>query len=250
MKPGRLIAIVVIVVVAGILVWRFLPGLRHRARDAYERYGGWTPEARRADPVGFLEYAEKKLQADLDELKQSRQSLADAARRLEAERQSNENLLASAGKLANSFRAAYQAAESGGSWPVSVAGATYTHEQLVSQVRLVLSQKANYEKVLKEIDKASEAVKTKSEHLVSQINETKATLAILPAKKEIARVNKLTEDIEELLGEVDELLGENEEALAASPIRTVEELTRAKPGTATPSTSLDADVKAFLEGGG
>lgn len=250
MKPGRLIAIVVIVVVVGAVVWRFFPGIRHRATDAYERYGGWTPEARRADPVGFLEYAEQKLQADLDALKQSRQNLADAARRLQAGRQRNQNLLASAGKLADSFRSAYQAAESGGSWPVSVAGATYTQEQLTSQVRLILGQRANYGKVIEEIDKASEAVETKSEHLVAQINETKATLAILPAKKEIARVNKLTEDIEELLGEVDALLGENDQALAESPIRTVEELTQAKPGTATPSTSVEADVKAFLEGGG
>lgn len=247
MKTTRIIIVVLIAAIIAVFALSFLPGLRHRALDAYKKYGGWTPEARRADPVGFLEYAEKKLEGDLAALEDSRRTLGAASSKLAAERGKTEGLLSTADTLAGKFRTAYRAAKAGGAWPVEVSGANYSEHQLVDQVKLILSQKANYQKIIGELDAAAKAVKAKGEQLVTQVNTTKATLAILPAKKEIARVNKLTADIGELLGQVDDLLGANEKALEASPVRTVEELTAAKP--TKPATGIDAEVKAFLEGG-
>jgi len=249
MKGLRWIVGLVVVVAIGVAAWRLLPGLRTKARDVYGKHGGWTEEARRDDPVGFLEYAERKLTRDLAALNTSRGDLAQATQRIAAEQAKTEGLVASATTLGESFRAAYKAAEAAKAWPVEVSGASYSREQLVQQVRLILMQKGNYEQIIGEFKKAADAAKKKAEQLVGQVNRTKATLAILPAKKEIARVNKLTEGIDDVLAKVNDLLGENEDVLSASPIRTVEELAAAKPTTATPAAKLDADVKAFLEAG-
>jgi len=249
MKGLRWIVGLVVLVVIAVAAWQWLPGLRSKARDVYRKHGGWTEEARRDDPVGFLEYAEQKLAKDLAALNRSRSDLAQATQRIAGEQTKTEGLLASAVTLAESFRTAYKGAAAAKAWPVEVSGASYSKEQLVQQVRLILMQKGSYTQIIAEFKKAADAAKKKSEQLVGQVNRTKATLAMLPAKKEIARVNKLTEGIDDVLAQVNDLLGENDDVLSASPIRTVEELAAAKPATATPSAKLDADVKAFLEGG-
>jgi len=247
MKLLRTTVAILIIVVLALLIWRFFPGLRHRAVETYKKHGGWTEAARKADPAGYLEYAEKKLTGDLESLAGSQTKLAEASVRITAEQEKTQQLLASANELAGAFKTAYTQAEANQTWPVEVSGAKYDKPQLMEQVRLILMQRDNYEQIVREMDKASVAIKKKGEQLVTQITATKATLSILPAKREIARVDKLTEGIESLLGDVDDLLGENEKALGESPIRTVEELMQAKQKPSSPSSDINAKAKAFLE---
>jgi len=241
----KILGVVALVAVLGVLVWNFLPGVRHRAVKVYKKHGGWTPEARKADPVGFLEHAEKKLARDLEALQQSRRALAEAQEKIAAEAEKNQGLLRSAIALADNFRTAYREAQESKTWPVEISGANYSEEELVEQVRVILMQKANYEQILEEFGSAAATAKEKAEQLVTQTNSTKAALAMLPAKKEIARVSKLTEGLSGTLGQVSSLLGENEKALASTPIRTVEELVGAKPTTKAPADP-QAEAKAFL----
>ena len=243
----KIIGILALIAVLGALAWTFLPGVRHRAVKVYEKHGGWTPEARKADPVGFLEHAEKKLARDLEALQESRRALAQAQEKIAAEAEKNQGLLQSAMALADKFRTAYREAQESKTWPVEISGANYSEKELVEQVRVILMQKANYEQILKEFESASAAAKEKSEQLVTQTNSTKAALAMLPAKKEVARVSKLTEGLTETLGQVSSLLGENEKALTSTPIRTVEELVGSKQATKAPADP-QAEAKAFLEG--
>jgi len=82
MKLQRALVVVIAVIVCGALLWHFAPGCRQRAADVYEKYGGWTDEARREDPVGFIEYAERKLRAHLAGMQQNTRDLAAARERL------------------------------------------------------------------------------------------------------------------------------------------------------------------------
>ena len=246
MKLLRTIVAVIVVGVLGVLAWRFLPGCRQKAINIYQKHGGWTAEARRSDPVGFLEYAEDKLTKDLEALTESRQALGRAKEAIALEKAKTEGLFASAQSLAQAFRTAYKQAEAQNAWPVTVSDAKYSREQLLGQVKLILAQKKNYENTLGEFDRATAAIKEKSQNLVSQINSTKATLALLPAKKELARVSKLTEDVDDLLGQINGVMGQNEKVLSTSPIRTVEELTLGQQKSTSGSES-DSEVKAFLE---
>jgi phage shock protein A len=247
MKTGRLIVLLVIIAAVGLLIWRFVPGLRQKATDAYRRYGGWTEEARRADPVGFIEYAEKELKDDLQSLEDTRLRMAEAAETVASELERARVLLDSAGELAEQFRQAYRQAEAQGGYPVEVAGAEYTRDELIEQVRLVLLQQASYEAIIADFEAATGTVADKQQQLVTQITATKAALSSLPAKKEIARLNELTGRTEELFQKVDEVIGQNETVLAASPVRTVEELIQEREATSEAAEGVDAE--AFLEGG-
>jgi len=249
MKTIRAVLVVLVVlVIAGLVLWRFFPGLRQRGIDAYRQYGGWTEEARRADPVGFIEYAETRLAQDLTTLKQTRRRLAEARETIADETERYRELRAKAEELAQSFRAAYRGAAADG-YPVEVAGAEYTRAELLEQVRLILVQRANYEQILSELRTADAAAAEKAQQLLTQISNSQASLAMLPAKREIARVNQLSGATEELMAQVNALLAENVTVLEESPVRTVEQLldTSTAPRAGAAQAEPDVDVIAFLE---
>ncbi|MDP6631133.1 MAG: hypothetical protein QGH42_11565 [Kiritimatiellia bacterium] len=243
MKAKWLIIGVVIVVVA-VVAWRKLPGLRTRATNAVGQVGGWTEEARQTDPLGFMDYAEKELNQHMSQLKEARRNMQEALQRIADETKRNGDLLESAATLAHKFRGAYRKAMVGG-YPVEVAGGTYSRESLIEQVRLVMMQSANYTKAIDDLGRATKAAGATGQSILTQITDTQAALASLPAKKEIARVNKLTGRTQELLAQIDALIDRNETVLKESPVRTVEELVHTD---LAPAEGIDVDVMAFLEG--
>ncbi len=249
MKISKLVVAIVVVIVVGVLAWRFMPGLRQKAVDVYRQHGGWTEEARRADPVGFIEYAERELKGDLADLKATRTRLSEARDDLAAELQKHRSLLEKAEELAATFREAYRRAEAGGGYPVSVSGQDYAKGELIEQVRLILLQRRNYSEIIDDMVAAAEKAASKQQQLVTQVTATKAALSALPAKKEIARVNELTGRTRQLFQQANEAISQNQEVLAESPVRTVEELSRKGVGEATATSEGEVDVRAFLEAG-
>jgi hypothetical protein len=229
------------------LVWRSSPGCRQRAADVYGKYGGWTEEARRADPIGFIEYAEGKLAEDLEALNQSRRSLADAEQTIELELADTRVLQQAADELAAQCRQAYQEAEASAAYPVEVAGKSYTRADLLEQVELILLQKRNYQQIVEGFEQAAADVAVRQPQLVAQINSIRAALKTLPSKKEIARINQLTGQTEELLGQVNDLIDQNAALLGQSPVRTVEELIQTRDASRQGEAG-QVDVRAFLEG--
>ena len=246
MKTLRLLLVVVVVAVGLLAVWRFMPGCREKVKGFVQEQGGWTEEARRADPVGFVEYAQQQLESDLQKLEDARERLATAREDIGAEEERIQERLTAARDLAEEFRQGYQAAEETATWPVTLQGRDYSREELVEQVRLFLLQRNSYEQTLQDLAEAEEAAADKRQEVVSKITGTQAALASLPAKKEIARVNQLTGRTEELLEQVNELIGENREVLSESPVRTVEELVARREEPPAEGEG-DVNVTAFLE---
>lgn len=247
MKISRLVIVIVLLVVLAVLAWKFMPGVRQKAVDVYREHGGWTEEARRADPVGFIEYAEGELQDDLAALEQTRVRITEARKTLASELDKHRSLLKEAEQLAATFREAYRQAETGPGYPVRVSGRDYGKDELIRQVRLILLQRESYEQIIDDMEAAAENLTSKKEQLVTQITATKAALSSLPAKKEIARVNELTGRTREIFQQANELIGKNRDVLAESPVRTVEELSqRGKEGAAT-APQGEVDARAFLE---
>ena len=233
------------VVVALIVAWQIVPGLRTRARDAYGKVGGWSDKAREADPLGFMEYAEGRLEKHLASLKIGRVRIREGQTRIEDETKRNRDLLGKSKDLAVAFRASFKAAEADSAFPVAVAGSAYSRNELIEQVRLVLMQRDNYTKAISDLVAAGKATVGADAKLLRQLTDTQAALAALPAKKEIVRVNQLAGQVQELLVQIDALIDRNETVLQETPVRTVEELL---VGTVSSETAPDLDVMAFLEG--
>ena len=191
MKGLRWIGVVLVLVVLGVVAWRLLPAFRTGAADAVRRHAGWTEAARRKDPVGFMDYAERTLNEHLEKLVAARGALGTAGGRIDMEKQRTADLMASADRLAGNFKAAFVKAEPA-AYPVTVAGASYGRDELIEQVRLVLLQRRHYKAAIADLETAAAAAEKAGRDLLKQVTDTRAALAALPAKREIARVNELT----------------------------------------------------------
>ncbi len=250
MKTSTLLILVLVVLVA-LLAWWKLPGLRHRVNQGIEGVVGWTEEARRNDPVGFIEYAQERLGEDAQAFDASLVELADARLQAEQELERNQQLQGTATGFAEEYRATWTAAEGGGGWPVEVHGQSYDQAQLVEQVKLILLQKNNYEEVIGELQSVLEMATARQEQLRARINSTRATLVRLESQKAVARVDEITGRADELLDQVDELLGSNRNALEElrSPVRTIEEILQAEASPEATGAGDEIDAMAFLQGG-
>jgi len=248
MGTRRLLVILVILAFCAVAAWYLAPGFRHRAVDVYEKYGGWTEEARNAEPVKFIDYAERKLQGHLTDMEQNVENLASARERLRQAATKTRTSLAAAGEMAESFRTAYRQAEADSSYPVRMEGRDYDRAQLLEQVRLILQQRADGQETLAQLEQTEQKAGQKETDLLAQITRVKAALEMLPAQREIAQASELTGETERTWAEVNDLIGRNEKLLTGSPVRTVDELLHDRE--AEPAAEAgEVDVLGFLEGG-
>ena len=246
MKLQRVFVVIALAVVCGALLWHFAPGFRHRAVDVYGKYGGWTDEARSADPVGFIDYAEQKLQGHLADMRQTTQDLAAARERLRQATEQTRASLTAADQMAESFRTAYRQAEADSSYPVRMEGRGYERAELIEQVRLILQQRADGRQALGQLEQTAETAGQKETELLAQVTRIKAAMEMLPAQREIARAHELTGETEKTWAEVNDLIGRNETLLTGSPVRTVDELLHDRETES--GTAGKVDVLGFLEG--
>ncbi len=242
-KLPRILTLVVLLLL-GWFAWSRLPGLRTKVGSTVEEYGGWTAEARAADPVGFLDFAEAKLVRDIETFKESRVSLGETRIHAESEMARNAKLLSAAEALADRFRGAYRGAN--GTWPIDVEGASYSEEQLVEQVETLLIERDTYARVVTIYGDVIVAAEAQQKELRTRIQTTEATLIEIRAQRELVRVQQATAETDELLGQVDELLSGNDAARDAidDPVRSVEDLLAAP----TPTNTEAPKALEFLEG--
>lgn len=246
MKLQRILVVLIIAAFCGVAVWHFAPGFRHRAVDAYQKYGGWTEEARAADPVGFIDYAEGKLRGHLTDMQRTTQDLAKAREQLRQAMDKTRASAEAADQMAESFRAAYRKAEADSSYPAYLEGRDYDQAKLIEQVRLILQQRSDGQQALVQLEQTAQKAAQRETDLLAQTARIKAALEMLPAQRAIAEAHELTGETEKTWAEVNDLIGRNETMLTGSPVRTVDELLRdrqAKPDTAAGAV----DAMAFLE---
>jgi hypothetical protein len=245
MGGNRLLSLIVVLLLVGAGAYFLFPGFRTKVNDTVSGLTTWNAEARRKDPVGFIDYAMKALGANVDKFEAVRSDLRVATAKLEKLRGENQAKQAFADKQLEEFKKAYKGAKDGNAWPVTVAGRPYKEGELKSQVSVLLTERGGFEAVLKQVDASLVNAERKGNELLNRINESKAKLSILGAQRELVKVNQLTAESEKLLAEVQDVLLQNE-ALAEKPaVRTVEELMR-DAGEAPGASS--ANVDAFLNG--
>lgn len=246
MNPAKIVIALVVLACLGVAAYTFSPGLRAKMDDVVDKVVGWTDEARRDDPVGYVEYALEKLAADLGRFRDARSSLAETKQGAQDKLAENEQLNAAAIELSGAFREQYGLAEGSQGYPVTVAGEAYDHDQLVSQVQLVLAQRDTYASAVVDLEAAVATMDETANHIESRIIETQKNITLLETKLEVLKIEKLTAETEQLLTNVEALLHENEDVLS-DPVRTVEELLNAlQSPEAEPAPDARAAALEFL----
>jgi hypothetical protein len=231
-----LIGIVAAVVAIGAVAYFVFPGIRAKIDSTYEKHAGWTPEARKKDPVGFIDYSVSKLETNIAKFESLRTDVRTGKSKLEKEKAENESKLKFNTNLLAEMKTAFKTASESGKWPVEIAGRKYDEKDLRRQVEVFLGENETFASVSRQLDQACKDIEAKEDEVNNRITESKSKLSMLKTQREIVKANALTADSEKLLAEVNDVLIQNEAASTPVVVRTTDEMRReaAKSAPSTP----------------
>lgn len=236
--------IVALIAVGGYIAWNNIPGLRDKVTQAADNLRSWDAEARKNDPMGFLEHASKQLSADIT-------AFEDAKKGLDATKKKAEDTLASfrddeanAKTLASTIKERYVAAEASGEWPVTVLGESYSRDKLMEQVEELLATQDNAAARQTEYLAVLEKIEMKRGELRTRINDSKAALDRLAAQKAMIEVDTLSTEADELLAQVNEVVTGNS-GTVDDPVRSLEDLLKDASKAASAETKTESPSRAL-----
>ncbi|MDA1264513.1 MAG: hypothetical protein O2816_05465 [Planctomycetota bacterium] len=259
MNPLKIV-LPILLVIGGIVVWQFSPGVRSSVRDRLADLGAWTEKARKEDPQGFMNFAIDKLKGDQGKFKEAKLSLAAAGKRAEEQRDSSDKKAMVAAGLLERMNTAYATAEGGAGYPIAFAvmdggqPTQYDRNEFLNQVQLLLAQKRTHEENVENLGKLLEAVDQKSIEISTRTTEIQGRITELETKLEFVKLKQLTDGVESLMSDVYGLLEENAELdeVDSDPVRSLDDLIDAmEKGEAAVDPKAEsgfADALKFLEG--
>lgn len=222
--------------------------------DKYEEVR-WSETMRREDPLGYIDFALGKLDANKAQFGKVRANLAAAKEEAEKRRDEFTTKHATALELAGEQKAAYQAAEMGGGYPIAFLGKDYTKEQFVNQVTLTLTERDALDQGIDDLTDAIARIETSRTELAERVTKIDASRVQLQTKRAVVEVQQLTQEIEDLLANVDELLVEDQTAIEAlpaddDPVRSLDDFLKAVQDAEAPAEDAQPESAAlqFLEG--
>lgn len=248
MKPKFLLFVLII---GGFIAYTQFPNLRAKAKGLANQYGGWTQEAIKDDPAGYIEYAQKKLSENITTFEASRTKLTDIRRDAETKLEGFKKSLDSADALAASFKEKFQAAKANGSFPIEVVGKKYNEADAVRQVELILAEKANAQKRIEDYTKMLAAVETKRSQLLDRISQSNAKVDELEAQASMVKLDSLTAEADKLLAQVNTVVEDNGKLAAGEtgdPVRSVADMMSdiEKLAAEAPKAVENSSAMAFL----
>ena len=233
------------VVTVGVGLMWFSPAFRAIVKTAGQEYGGWTIDAQKADPAGYIEYVRGQLRTDLASMRDSHAQLRAEQEQLTELTATKQRQLTDSSRMLESFRTAWQS----GTFPVTVLGQTYSAEQLQAQVALLLEEQAGYESGMQRVGEAEQAALGRIRELTVQMDRTTTSLSLLDTQKELLVSRSLQTNGNVLTANVETLLNDNQQVLSSGPVRPLDDLVAAeKTPVAATSTSM-ARVMEYLKHG-
>ena len=249
MKPKFLIFVVIL---AGAIAWTQFPNFRAKAKGLANQYGGWTEQAIKDDPAGYIEYAQKQLEANIKTFEASRTALSESRTTAETKLNDFKKALDGADALAATLKSQFQAAKASGSFPIEVAGRKLSEADTVRQVEQLLAEKSNAQKRIEDYTKILAAVETKRSQLTDRISQSRAKVDELIAQAAMVKLDKLTGEADKLLAQVNEVVIDNGKLAAGEtsgdPVRSLAEMMQdiEKLAAEAPKAAAESDAMAFL----
>ena len=238
------------VVVLLLVIQKFAPGLWTEARTAYSDNLGWNENARKANPVGFLQYSKTDLQKSYDEISGIIKDLEIQNNRLKKER---EKLNSDQGKyeeVLNRAKDIYSQAKLSpeNSYPVKFMGAEYKQEEFMAQVKIIKNRNDSAIKQMVSMQQAYDQVTSSLTNMYEKRAKIQGAIEEIDTTIVIAKANTASADIQDSMSQIADIneemniyLGEyNPESI---PIRGAEELINQEA-----TTEPDQDLIEFLEG--
>jgi len=249
MKPRFFVFVAVIV--AAVVLYQKFPGLRTAVDGAVTKYGGWNAEAIEKDPAGFIKHAQSELTASIASFEKSRTDISTQKRTVEEKLKALQTKLVNADNFAMALKDQYQIAKASGAFPITVANAPYTEDQVIKQVEELLAEKARSQKLIDQYTGILATADTRRSQLTERISQSKFKLDELEVQATQVSIDKLSAEADQLLAQVNTVLVENGKLAqgdTADPVRSYDQLMAdfEKTAAAAPTSAPKSEALAFL----
>ena len=217
------------------------PAVYSRIVGKWHSLTEWDAEARQANPIGFINHAERQLRADEQQIEETRNQLQAEIGRLAGVAREYEACGERAKRLAADVRSRYRSAAACDKFPFISRGACYSKAQAEQQIALLLGEAKAFATSLATIQRTRKHAADQLNKLALQSIKTRAELALIPGRRALLKADGISESSDQLIHQVAALLQSNKEVLEHTPVRSTEELIRS-----TPNDFREVDVQEFL----
>lgn len=249
MKPRFLIFVAIIV--AAVVLYQNSPGIRAKVDGAASKHLGWSEEAIRKDPAGFIKHAQTELSTSIAKFEDSRNSIGAQKRNVEEKLTTLRSKLENADNFATALKEQYQKAKASGSFPITVVGKPYTEEQVIQQVEELLAEKSRSQQLIDQYTGILATADTRRAELSQRISQSKFKLDELEVQATQVSIDKLSAEADKLLAQVNDVLIENSKLAqggSADPVRSIDQLMADfdRTAAAKPDEVPKSEALAFL----
>jgi len=235
--------------ILALLVYIFAPGLWTKAEKTYQENFAWTEEAKRRDPVRYLEHILEKTRREYAKIDQYIGDYRSSVRRLDKERMKAQNKVDATNGLLGELKLLYEKVKAGeASWPVEFRGGSYNEKQLRTQVGTLLSERDAQSRVLKKLNNKIQQMTKKLDKIRTARAEYESKISTLEGDLVIAKASIGSSELDDLIDKADEILAYVDESSTAleTPLRTTEELLDTESDVKDDKKRQQVD--AFLDG--
>ncbi len=221
----RLIPLIAVAVVIWI-IYQKSPGLQSKANEIKTNWTKWSQEDIQKNPVKFLEAREENLRAVLKELNDNKGKIDKEVAKLQLAHDEHQAKVDTANRLAEEFKVAYKAAQENDSWPVSLAGAEYTRDQLITQVETLMVDKGTHETIVSDRAEQIKRISGSEEKIKAQIAKVESSLQGIVANREKVKADLAIAKSEQWLKEMEEQINANDVTVVegTDPVRDLEDI--------------------------
>lgn len=207
---------------------------RTRADRAYRQLSEWTPENIAADPIGYLDFVERRGHEVLGELKASEIAIAQKRAKLE-EMQGTIGTRDTAGDAALvELKETYRRAEETGSWPVTWSGAPRDRDWMRRQIVALHHELTTERQLAGKVEGALAQLAVQRRRVEEARARCQEQLAQVGAHREMLRVDALSAELTERLIEMKSVLAATSitaDFVDADALLSLEDLTAAEATT-------------------
>ncbi len=207
----------ILIALALFAIYAFAPKLWTQGESILRDHLSWTEEAKRKDPVGYLNYARRRLEANIAKMEDIAGKLEDRIQRLQQEARKSKNHQGKYKTLLYRGRAIYMNAEKSSRYPVEFVSARYKREELVAQLRILFQRHTRAKQQIADMERAyTTAMKwlgemyEKRAEARNELATLKTTIVIAEAyaaAKEVERtirhIGEVTEDFDTYIGDIE-----------------------------------------------
>lgn len=220
------------------------PEFWSQAESVYREKTGWSEQAKKKDPVGYMEYVLDQAETELSNMQGYIQDYNHSIAQLIQEKSNSQKIVQVDTTLLQEMKTLYKKIEVGdGSWPVTYRERAYSEAEFRQQIGVLLSEKDSHSRIATNLQQEINHLKGRLNQLKVAKSKYKSKISRIRADIQIARARKGTKAIEAIIAKADQVLASvgSTRSDFGSPLRTAEEMAASGPNLA-----VDQDVNDFL----